>query len=56
MGQPQGCGSLSGNAIRLNKRLHGLKQASSQWHADLIRCLLVQGVLQCARRRHPFFV
>ena len=56
MGLPQGCGRLSGNIVRLNKRLHSWKQASRQWHADLTRCLLLQGFLQCTRRRHPDFV
>ena len=56
LGLPQGCGRLSGNIVRLNMRLYGLKQVSRQWHADLTRCLLVQGLLQCTRRRHPVFV
>ena len=33
MGLPQGCGRLSGDICRLNKRLDGLKQTSRQWHA-----------------------
>ena len=36
---------LSGKIVRLNKRRHGLKQASRQWHAVLANmCLLVQRV------------
>ena len=44
---PQGCGSLSGKIVRLNKSLYGLKQASRQWHAHLTRCLLTLGFVQC---------
>ena len=44
---PQGCGSLSGERVRMNKSLHGLKQASSQWHAHLTRCLVTLGFVQC---------
>ena len=32
---PQGCGRLSEKIVRPNKSLHGLKQASGQWHAHL---------------------
>ena len=36
---PQGCGSLSGKIVRLNKSLYGLKQTSWSWHAHLTSCL-----------------
>ena len=32
--------------VRLNKSLHGLKQASRQWHAHLTECLLALGFVQ----------
>ena len=44
---PQGCGRMSGKIVRPNKTLYGLKQASRQWHAHLIRCLLTFGFVQC---------
>ena len=43
----KGCGRFSGNIVRLNKSLYGLKQASMQWHAHRTRCLLTLGLLQC---------
>ena len=44
---PEGCGVLSGKIVKLNKSLHGLKQASRQWYAMLKKCLLVLGFEQC---------
>ena len=37
----KGFGDLSGNVVRLNKRLYGLKQASRTWHAHLTTCLKI---------------
>ena len=44
---PEGCGALSGNIVKLNKSLHGLRQASRQWYAMLKKCLLALGFEQC---------
>ena len=44
---PQGCGNLSGDIVRLNKSLYGLKQASRSWHAHLTTCLKQLGFQQC---------
>ena len=44
---PRGCGRLSGNVVRLNKSLYGLKQASRSWHAHLTTCLKTLGFQQC---------
>ena len=42
----KGCGRFSGNIVRLNKSLYGLKQASRQWHARITECLLTLGCVQ----------
>ena len=44
---PRACGRLSGNIVRLNKSLYGLKQASRSWHAHLTTCLKTPGFQQC---------
>ena len=44
---PKGCGLMSGMIVKLAKILHGLKQASRQWHAHLTRCLLDLGFEKC---------
>ena len=44
---PKRCGSLSGNIVRPNKSLYGLKQASRSWHAHLTSCLKTLGFQQC---------
>ena len=44
---PEGCGALSGNIVKLNKSCYGLRQASRQWYAMLMKCLLVLGFEQC---------
>ena len=44
---PKGCGDLSGKVVRLNKSLHGLKQASRTWHAHLTTCRIRLGFEQC---------
>ena len=44
---PQGCGSLSGKIVRLNKSMYVLKHTSREWHAYLTRCLLTLGFVQC---------
>ena len=44
---PQGCERLSGKIVRLTNSLYGLKQASRQWHAQLAKCLLTLGFVQC---------
>ena len=44
---PQGCGSLSGKIMRLNKSLYRLKQASRSWYAHLTSCLKTLGFQQC---------
>ena len=36
---PRGCGKMSGEVVRSNKRLYGLKQASRTWHALLTTCM-----------------
>ena len=41
---PEGCGARSGNIVKLNKSLHGLRQASRRWYAMLKKCLLVWGL------------
>ena len=43
---PQGCSSLSGKIVRLNKSLYGLKQASRSWHAHFASCLKTLGFQQ----------
>ena len=44
---PKRYGDLSGKAVRLNKRLYGLKQASRAWHAHLTTCLKRLDFEQC---------
>ena len=44
---PKGCGKLSGQVVRLNKSLYGLKQVSRTWHAHLTMCLQRLGFEQC---------
>ena len=44
---PKGCGELSGQVVRLNKSLYGLKQASRTWHTHLTMCLKTLGFEQC---------
>ena len=50
---PRGRGNLSGNVLRLNKSIYGLKQASRQWHAHRTRCLLTLGFCS-AWQMHAF--
>ena len=33
---PRGCGEMSGKAVRWNRSLHGLKQASRSWRSHLL--------------------
>lgn len=42
---PQGCGKFSGEILRLNKSLSGIKQASRHWHAHLTGRLLTSGFM-----------
>ena len=44
---PEGCGSLSGKIVRLNRSLYGLKQASRSWHAHNTSCLKTPCFQQC---------
>ena len=53
---PKGWGDLSGKAVRLNKSLYGLKQASRTWHAHLTTCLKRLGFEQCMTDMYVFFV
>ena len=43
----EGCSELSGKIVKLNKSLHGLRQASRQCYAMLKKCLLALGFEQC---------
>ena len=44
---PQGCGSLSGEVVKLSKSLYDLRQASRECYALLKKCLLALGFVQC---------
>ena len=44
---PQGCGSMSGKIVRLNKSLYGLRQASRTFNKRLVVDLKRIGFEQC---------
>ena len=44
---PQGCGSMSGKIVGLNKRLYGLRQASRTFNRRLVVDLKRIGFEQC---------
>ena len=44
---PKRCGSMSGKVVKLCRSLYGLKQASRQWHHQLVRGMRGLGFEQC---------
>ena len=44
---PRGCGSMSGNVIKLCRSMYGLKQASREWHRHLLHGMMGLGFQQC---------
>ena len=44
---PRGCGSMSGNVIKLCRSLYGLKQASREWHRHLLHDMMGLRFQQC---------
>ena len=50
----QGCGNMSGQVVRLNRSLYGLKQASCSWHSYLLTRMKTLGFEQCAAN-HVFY-
>ena len=44
---PPGCGTLSGNVVKLCRSLYGLNQASRTWHYNLVRGIKALGFEQC---------
>lgn len=44
---PSGCGSLSGEMVKLGRSLYGLRQSSRTWHHHLVRGMKCLGFEQC---------
>ena len=44
---PGGCGDMSGNTVRLNRSLYGLKQSGRQWAGLLVETVVEYGMEQC---------
>ena len=44
---PKGCGAMSSKVVKLCRSLYGLKQASRQWHHQLLRGMRGLGFEQC---------
>ena len=51
---PPGCGRLTGNIVRLNKSLYGLKPGSRQWHTHITKYLQTLRCVQCLADAYVF--
>ena len=52
---PQGSGNMSGQVVRLNRSIYGLKQASRSWHSHLLTRMKTLGFEQCAADACVFY-